>query len=255
MITTEASTLSTVSPPFISQLSARVRPDTPVFASQRWNSVLFLHWPLPPRALRPHVPKRLALDTFEGEAWVTATLGTVTGARVRPLPVLGGLASFHQVALRTYVRLGDKPGVWFFTLDSTNFLANALARLSLRLPSFLCRASRRQVEDEHHYEALRLATRKAEISACWRWRGAAVEPASGSLESFLVQRFCSYSPSAAGRLWREPLHHAPWPLLEVELLSLKHTLDVAHELPQFPARTLAHYSPGVDVEFFAPQLV
>jgi uncharacterized protein YqjF (DUF2071 family) len=255
MILTEASTHSTVSPMFIPQLLTRARPDTPVFASQRWQSVLFLSWPMPARALKAYLPRRLEPDAFDGEAWVTATLATVTGARVRPLPVLGGLASFHQVALRAGVRLGDQPGVWFFSLDSTNFLANTLARLSLCLPSGLCKASRRQNEDEHHFESLRTAARGGSISVCWRFRGAPAAPRSGSLEHFLVQRYCSYSPSAAGRLWREPLHHAPWPLLDVELLALRQTLDVAHQLPVFPERTVAFYSPGVDVEFFAPELV
>ncbi|MCK6461741.1 MAG: DUF2071 domain-containing protein, partial [Planctomycetes bacterium] len=36
--------------------------------TQRWSEVLFLHWPVEPRALQAHVP--LELDLFDGRAWL-----------------------------------------------------------------------------------------------------------------------------------------------------------------------------------------
>ncbi len=242
----------------IDRLTPQTRPASPVIAHQRWHSALFCHWPLPAEALRRHVPKRLTLDTFGGDAWLTAALFTVTGARLRPLPAVPFLSSFHEVNLRTYVHLdGKDPGMWFFSCDATSLAMCALGRAGLRLPYFPSRAKRWQLRDEHHYDSSRIKLGKppARISASWRSSGALLEAQAGSLEHFLTQRFFVYSPSAASRLWREPIHHAPWSLFPAELLTLEQTLDEAHLLPFLPKRPLAHYSPGVDVEFFPPRVV
>ena len=51
------------------------------------------------------------------------------------------------------------------------------------------------------------------------------EPARpGTLEHFLVERYCLYATDARNRLYRAEVHHPPWPLqpaeAEIELVSL-----------------------------------
>jgi len=46
---------------------------------QSWGKLLFLHWPVPADLLRPLVPEPLAIDTFEGTAWVGITPFTMWG--------------------------------------------------------------------------------------------------------------------------------------------------------------------------------
>ena len=243
----------------IARLTPETRPAERIIGYQRWHSMLFLHWPLPVDAVAKYLPRRLAVDTLDGEAWISATLFTITGARVRPLPPLPGLARFHEANLRTYVHLeGKDPGIWFFSLDASNALACALARMSLQLPYFPARMKRQQVRDEQRFDSRRVALRsskRAKISAAWRSSGALIELPAGSREHFLTQRFFLYSPAPGGRLWKEQVHHAPWPLFPAELLELDQTLDEAHELPFLSKRPLAHWSPGVDVEFYPPHLV
>jgi len=82
-----------------------------------------------------------------------------------------------------------------------------------------------------------------------------IETPNGSLEQFLTQRFFLYSAAPARRLWKQQVHHAPWPLFSAELLELEQTLDEAHELPFLSKRPIARWSPGVDVEFFLPHLL
>ena len=50
------------------RLKPSIRPRAPRIGFQRWDKLLFLHWELPPDALRPLVHPRLELDTFEGRA-------------------------------------------------------------------------------------------------------------------------------------------------------------------------------------------
>src|SRR4051812_6401634 len=110
------------------------RPSAPVIGFQRWDKLLFLHWELPPESLRPLVPSRLDLDTFEGRAFVSVPPFAVRGGRVRGAPPVPGLSDFHEINVRTYVHLGgEDPAVWFFSLDAASAVAAAIARASLRL--------------------------------------------------------------------------------------------------------------------------
>ena len=45
-------------------------PARPWFMFQCWLDVLFAHWPVPVAALQPHIPPSLAIDLFEGQAWL-----------------------------------------------------------------------------------------------------------------------------------------------------------------------------------------
>jgi len=37
--------------------------------AQRWNDLLFAHWPISVDAMERLLPKRLAVDSFDGYAW------------------------------------------------------------------------------------------------------------------------------------------------------------------------------------------
>ena len=45
-------------------------PDRPWRMFMRWSDLAFLHWPVPVEALRPLIPAPLALDTYQGTAWL-----------------------------------------------------------------------------------------------------------------------------------------------------------------------------------------
>ena len=68
--------------------------------------------------------------------------------------------------------------------------------------------------------------------------GDVFEARKGSLESFLIERYCLYAEHA-GRLLRAEIHHAPWPLQpargEIELNTMAPV-----ELP--PGEPVLHYA-------------
>ncbi|QAS51448.1 DUF2071 domain-containing protein [Halobacillus litoralis] len=39
--------------------------------SQRWESLLFMHFSIPENSLQEFIPEELELDCYQGEAWVT----------------------------------------------------------------------------------------------------------------------------------------------------------------------------------------
>ena len=37
---------------------------------QTWSNLLFIHWPISPELLRPHIPSSLQIDTYNRTAWL-----------------------------------------------------------------------------------------------------------------------------------------------------------------------------------------
>src|SRR2546423_11731672 len=87
---------------------------------QTWENLLFAHWPVDAKLLRPHVPAPLGLDEFDGSAWIGLTPFRVAGLRLRGALPLLGLSAYHELNCRTYVSVRDRPGVWFFSLDASS---------------------------------------------------------------------------------------------------------------------------------------
>ena len=49
----------------------------------RWEDLLFLHWPVEPDVVRPHLPGGLELDTYDGRAWLGVVPFTMASTRFR----------------------------------------------------------------------------------------------------------------------------------------------------------------------------
>jgi uncharacterized protein YqjF (DUF2071 family) len=106
-----------------------------------WLDLAFLHWPVPVAAIRPLVPLALDLDTFEGSAWVAVTPFEMRGVKVSGMLAVPTATNFPELNVRTYVRHGDRWGVWFFSLDAASWLAVTGARSVVGLPYFHARMS------------------------------------------------------------------------------------------------------------------
>jgi uncharacterized protein YqjF (DUF2071 family) len=229
-----------------------------VIGYQRWDSLLFLHWPVPHSVLRPLVPERLALDTFEGRAYVSITPFTVVGARLMLLPRIPGLATFHELNVRTYVRFEDDPGVWFFSLDAASALAALLARISVRLPYYFAYIERHRVGRRFRYRCERYKTglaADATVIASWEVSPEVAPAEPGSLDYFLCERYALFSHAVGRRFWRGRVRHAPWALQPVHNLEITQNIDLADGLPRLGSDVIARYSAGVDVEFLRLRLV
>src|SRR5258708_31233788 len=85
--------------------------------AQIWHDLLFAHWPVETRVLRAIVPAQLPLDIFDGRCWVGVVPFRMSGIHGHYLPSIPGLSRFPELNVRTYVTLGGKPGVYFFSLD------------------------------------------------------------------------------------------------------------------------------------------
>jgi uncharacterized protein YqjF (DUF2071 family) len=231
------------------------RAGSTVIGFQRWDEILFLHWPVAAEDLRGRVDPALELELFDGRAYVSLTPFTVRGARLRGTPRIPLLSEFHEVNLRTYVHpaAGGAPGVWFFSLDAARAPAAALARAGLGLPYRAARIERSRQGSVHRYMSVRTgAPQRATLSTSFRAGEAAA--AKGALEAFLIERYALYSRWGP-LLLRVRVRHRPWELRSAEVDVLEETLSAAGGIPRPTGSPIAHYSDGVDVEFFPPELV
>jgi uncharacterized protein YqjF (DUF2071 family) len=193
---------------------------------QTWEDLLFAHWRVPLDAVREHVPDGLEVETHDGSAWLGITPFRLTGLRARGMLPLPRVSEFLELNVRTYVNAGDgeKPGIWFFSLDASSRLAVEAARRGYRLPYFHARMSATRRGEWIEFESARVDEAGRVFSGRYRPAGSVFRAEPGSLEWFLTERYCLYTSDPRGRLRRAEIHHGLWPLqpaeAEIELASV-----------------------------------
>lgn len=208
---------------------------------QTWGQLLFLHWPLPVAAVRPLIPARLEIDTYDGMAWVGVVPFTLWGTHPVAFPALPVLSRSHELNVRTYVHCNGEPGVWFFSLDANNPLMVWGARTTYHLPYFWARMRLEQTPQGIHYRSQRRHPNAAPalFEAEWTPSGQQFLATPGSLDYFLVERLCLYAEHR-GRIYRSRIYHRPWPLCPARLTSLHSTILPADGLPVPSGEPLLH---------------
>jgi uncharacterized protein YqjF (DUF2071 family) len=213
-----------------------------------WANLAFLHWRVPVEEMRARVPAELELDLFDGEAWLGVTPFEMRNVRVEGLPPVPTASDFPELNVRTYVRRGDRAGVWFFSLDAASLLAVVTARMVTGLPYFHAGMSAREVKEDVVYSSDRAEERatSARFRARYRPTGDVFASKPGSLEHFLTERY-SLFVKAAGVLRRLDIEHVPWPLqpasAEVDVNTMAQA--AGFKLPDEPPHVL--FSRTLDV--------
>lgn len=223
--------------------------------TQTWYNVLFAHWPVPAAALQALLPRGVTVDTHQGQAWLGVVPFGMQAVRLRGLPPVPGTTRFLELNVRTYVRgpaagQGERPGVWFFSLDAANPLAVAVARRWYHLPYYSAQMEMRRQNGGTAYHSYRThpGAAPAEFQARYRPVGKASYAPSGSLEAWLTERYCLYTADRRGRLLCGDIHHAPWHLqrAEAEIGVNTMTLGLGLTIPPAPVPPLLHYAKEIE---------
>ena len=237
----------------LDRLAIRERPKGQAVMHQDWGKLLFMHWRMDEEHLRPLIPERLEIDTFDGSAWIAVTPFTMRDIRAFPpyLPPVPGLSSMHELNVRTYVHLDGVPGVWFFSLDANSHIAVTTARMFFHLPYYNAEMSLEDDGEAIVYSSKRTDDDVAEAELDATWRKGATLPFSqpGSLEFFLTERYCLYTAHKE-KLYRCRIFHAPWPLQKAELIELDSTMIEAKGLPTPKDNPLLHYAEELSVDIW-----
>lgn len=197
------------------RLAMREPPPGRAVMRQRWNHLLFLHWPIDAAEIASRLPDGLHVDTFAGQAWIGIVPFFMERVRPVGLPPVPGLSWFLELNVRTYVYDDEgRPGVWFFSLDCDQPIAVAIAKRFFHLPyeHAVMGAKTALVADDEQmtYRCRRREPGVAEATYAWSASRDATLAALGSLEWFLVERYLLFAADARGRLYRGRVHHAPY---------------------------------------------
>ena len=192
----------------------------PWVMSMKWHDLAFLHWPVRPETLAPLLPPGLELDTFQGSAYLGLVPFRMSGVRLRGTPALPRLSAFPEMNIRTYVRCGVWSGVWFFSLDATQRLAVEVARRAFFLPYFRATMSCHWDQGWCYYANRRvsaLGVEEPHFKARYRPIGEPATALPGTLAHWLTERYCLFSYSPRGQLYRGDVMHDPWQLQQCEV--------------------------------------
>jgi uncharacterized protein YqjF (DUF2071 family) len=231
-------------------------PTRPWVMTQTWLHLLFAHWPVAPDVMRPLVPAAFDIDLFDGQAWIGIVPFYMTNVAPRFVPSLPWVSEFPELNVRTYVRVGDRPGVFFFSLDAGSALAVHTARTLLNLPYYSASMTVTPRTEGIAYESRRDASRRpAEFQAVYGPAGEVFTAARGSLEYFLTERYCLYHLTRRGRPYRLEIHHPPWQLQPAHADLVRNTMGDVNDVPLPADPPLLHFSHRQDMVGWSPSRV
>lgn len=224
-------------------------PRGPWVMHQSWHDLLFAHWPIDPQAMRQAVPAQLPLDLYEGQAWIAVVPFRMSGVRPRFIPSVPWLSAFPELNVRTYVKIGNEAGVYFFSLEAANPIAVQVARTTFNLPYFNAEMRLRDDGQWITYNSRRTHRNAPSAQFEGRYRPIS-EPYTAqpeTLERWLTERYCLYSLDSKGNVYRGEIHHQPWPLQKAEAQIALNSMTLPPGLPLPAQPPLLHFSRRLDV--------
>jgi len=185
-----------------------------VFLRAEWRKLIMANYPVDAAALRPFLPERTELDTWEGETFVS-----LVGFMFRKVRIRGIRIPFHtnfpEVNLRFYVRYKEgtnwKRGVVFIReivpLPAVSFIANTI--FHERYISMPMR--NKEVQDAGLLQ----------LNYQWKYKGrwnslaattasGAVAMQEGSQTEFITEHFWGYTNAGGGRTGEYQVAHPRW---------------------------------------------
>ena len=221
--------------------------------SMVWRDGAFLHWGIDPERLRPHIPDRFALETRDGQAWLTVVPFVLARAGIRGTPA--SLRTTRPVlSLRTPVRYRGIPGLHSFSVDvGGSPTGPALGRLL----GFPCNEAHQRVggtDDRTDFASQRRGGRGGRFAASYRPAGAVTWPAPTSLAHWLAERRRLFVPFGERTLVVE-LHHDPWPLRPASITITENGLFEAAGLPTPRDGPIVHCCDRLEMTVSVPRVV
>jgi uncharacterized protein YqjF (DUF2071 family) len=203
-----------------------------------WHDVCFMHWRADAEIVARALPPGITLDRFEGDAWLSVVPFCLSEVRARFGPTLPGFARVPELNLRTYVSMGGRSGVWFFSLDAASRIAVESARVLTALPYFNARIVTNELDGTIAYSSARTDARAAaagSFDARYTPYGDIRHAARASLDAFLHERYRFFSQRGT-KLLTARIRHESWPLQGVATTIETNTLGdlIGHPLAPMP---------------------
>lgn len=205
--------------------------------SQRWSDVVFLHFEVDAQKLQCLTP--FPLDLYQGKAIVSIVPFVMSHIRFPFLPSVPGLSKLYELNLRTYVKVDNRAGVYFFTLDSNHLPGVFIARWFFSLPYRWVKLTFIK-EKDYHFSSTQFDL-VGEVSAL----------AKRDLEfnTWATERYALFTKKGNKTLCGV-VEHEPWDLREFKVIKIRDDFSnlIGDELKAkyFLSTTYAH---RLDVRF------
>lgn len=215
---------------------------------QNWSNIFFTHWPIKPEILRPFIPNSLQIDTYNQYAWVGIVLFVMGGIYPRGLNSLSILPPFPEINVRTYVIYDDKPGIYFLSIDVGDWASYTIAKRWFHLPYYSSHVSYQKDNQTFQFRSRRKGRPNSSISFNGKYfpLPEIYFPREGTLDNWLIERYCLYSRDQRGNLYCGEIHHHPWPLQQAKSEIHMNTLLSPFNIDPNEVEPISHYSKGVD---------
>jgi uncharacterized protein YqjF (DUF2071 family) len=150
------------------------------------------------------LPGQLSLDLYEEKAYISIVPFFMSGIRFPFLPSLP-FTSLWELNIRTYVKINNIPGIYFFTLDTNHRLASLIARTFFKLPY-------RKVDLKGYPEgnSIRYKSSDFSLSACFK-----KERVKSQFDEWICERYNLFTVHKE-RVFQGTAIHRPWDLVNIE---------------------------------------
>lgn len=219
---------------------------------QSWSNVLFTHWPISAELLRPHIPRSLQIDTFDGTAWLGVVVFVMDGIYLRGLSALSLTPKFAEVNVRTYVQYNGKPGVYFMSLDVGDWASLMIAKRWYHLPYKAAQISLQNEDPTFFCQSQRNGKSNVPIGFQAKYIPLSRVYLSQKemFDHWLTERYCFFSTDKRGNIYCGEIHHQQWPLQKVEIEIRRNSLFTPFQFDLSEEKTIAHFSKGLDSLFW-----
>lgn len=230
---------------------------------QTWSNLLFAHAPVAGSLLEPLIPPGLELELYDGFAWLGFVPFQMKHVRPSFMPKWGLRSSFLETNFRTYVRHPEHgPGVWFFSLDASDWPACFVARSIFKLPYYFGAMYFERKEDQLLYAGTRQKVQRLPLvypkplgletyDAKVRVHGEPQMAEPETFEFWLLERYRLYAADYRGNLMTGKVHHTPYQVRQVEVQEIS-----VRGIKSFDS-SFSHFvfAESVDIEAFKPYRV
>ena len=222
---------------------------------QDWQNLLFLHWSIPVKTIRQHIPEELEIETYNNSAWLGIIPFQMRNLRPSFLFPILSISNFAEINLRTYVKdKYNRKGVWFFSLDTQNPFGNWIAQTFFHLNYRFARTEFLTTHTQSNTCKFSLPnTQYPKQTLSWEHSEDTFMPSKSpeSLEFFLTERYRLFSYNhKKNTLLTGTLSHYPYKLNRPKLLKYSTDLFASNgiDFPNvYPESILACRETKVDV--------
>lgn len=222
---------------------------------QEWRFLTFMHWEVSPEVISKHIPKGIELDFFEGRTYIGLIPFLMKNVHPRLFFPISGISNFPEFNIRTYVKVKNKPGVFFLTLDAQSYITCLYAPYAYGLPYNYTKGMIISEDKKYIWNSNR-KIEGYELTGYSKMKSGPMVSGRGSLEEFLFERYCLYSLHD-NKICIGYTKHNPWNIYKADVHIENNNLTKSFKLgiKNVLKPEIAHMSDGVYVNAWSLETI